>query len=110
MRSPPTRSSTSSRTPFSACGSVSSLCIRTDSSLEKGIAIYSSENRVLDSTPLSVEGVCQSRIGLIGNPSDGYFGQTISITLDNFATKVVLLKSDRLTIVPHPVYPAVFRR
>ena len=85
------------------------LCIRTDSSLEKGIAIYSSENRVLDSTPLSVEGVCQSRIGLIGNPSDGYFGQTISITLDNFATKVVLLKSDRLTIVPHPVYPAVFR-
>lgn len=86
------------------------LCIRTDSSLEKGISIYSNESRVLDSTPRSVEGVCQSRIGLIGNPSDGYFGQTISITLDNFATKVVLLQSDRLTIVPHPVYAAFVRR
>lgn len=41
-----------------------------------------------------------ARAGLIGNPSDGYFGKTISIIIRNFAARVVLYESPRLAIVP----------
>ena len=42
-----------------------------------------------------------ARAGLIGNPSDGYFGKTISITLKNFSARVTLYESPRLAILPH---------
>jgi glucuronokinase len=41
-----------------------------------------------------------ARAGLIGNPSDGYFGKTISIILGNFWARVLCYESPRLTIVP----------
>ena len=41
-----------------------------------------------------------ARAGLIGNPSDGYFGRTISLIVRNFAAEVTLYESPRLTIVP----------
>jgi glucuronokinase len=41
-----------------------------------------------------------ARAGLIGNPSDGYFGKTISFTIKNFSAKVTLYESPRLTIRP----------
>jgi glucuronokinase len=41
-----------------------------------------------------------ARAGLIGNPSDGYFGKTISIIVRNFACRVTLYESPRLAIVP----------
>jgi glucuronokinase len=41
-----------------------------------------------------------ARAGLIGNPSDGYFGKTISIIIRNFAAKVTLYESPRLAILP----------
>ena len=41
-----------------------------------------------------------ARAGLIGNPSDGYFGKTISFILKNFSAKVTLYESPRLTILP----------
>jgi glucuronokinase len=40
------------------------------------------------------------RVGLIGNPSDGYFGKTISFTFGNFSAKVVLYESPELEILP----------
>ncbi|MBW8014724.1 MAG: GHMP kinase [Planctomycetes bacterium] len=40
------------------------------------------------------------RVGLIGNPSDGYFGKTISFTFGNFAAEVVLFESPELEIDP----------
>lgn len=40
------------------------------------------------------------RIGLIGNPSDGYFGKTIAFTFDNFAVDVVLYESPEIRIEP----------
>ena len=79
------------------------LAVRSASSLIKGIRLYSDPHRDLSTNPTSVTGVCYSRIGLIGNPSDGYFGNTISISVDNYSTKVVLLKSDQLNIIPHPM-------
>jgi glucuronokinase len=41
-----------------------------------------------------------ARAGLIGNPSDGYFGKTISVILKNFAARVLCYESPRVTIVP----------
>lgn len=40
------------------------------------------------------------RIGLIGNPSDGYFGKTISMAFTNFRAEVVLYESPELEILP----------
>ena len=41
-----------------------------------------------------------ARAGLIGNPSDGYFGKTISFIVGNFSAKVTVYESPRLTILP----------
>jgi glucuronokinase len=40
------------------------------------------------------------RVGLIGNPSDGYFGKTISFVFSNFCAEVVLYESPELEILP----------
>lgn len=45
-----------------------------------------------------------ARIGLMGNPSDGFYGRTISSCIGNFCAKVTLAESQRLNIVPHPVF------
>ncbi len=41
-----------------------------------------------------------SRGGLIGNPSDGYFGKTIAFTFSNFCAEVTLYESPELEIIP----------
>jgi glucuronokinase len=52
-----------------------------------------------------------ARVGLIGNPSDGYFGKTIAVILKNFGSEVTLWQSPELEIVPgqedHPRYPSL---
>lgn len=40
------------------------------------------------------------RAGMIGNPSDGYFGKTISFAFSNFAAEVILYESPELEILP----------
>ncbi|MEJ2701728.1 MAG: hypothetical protein P8Z79_04735 [Sedimentisphaerales bacterium] len=40
------------------------------------------------------------RVGLIGNPSDGYFGKTISFVFGNFCAEVLLYESPELEILP----------
>jgi len=40
------------------------------------------------------------RAGLIGNPSDGYFGKTISFAFTNFRAEVVLYETPELEILP----------
>ena len=42
------------------------------------------------------------RAGLIGNPSDGYFGKTIAFIIRNFAAEVTCYESPRVVIVPGP--------
>jgi glucuronokinase len=49
------------------------------------------------------------RAGLVGNPSDGYFGRTISFTFDNFFAEVVLYPSKELELLPGPRDRTVFR-
>ena len=41
-----------------------------------------------------------ARAGLIGNPSDGYNGKTITIIVKNFCAQIVLHEWDRLEIIP----------
>jgi glucuronokinase len=47
-----------------------------------------------------------ARIGLMGNPSDGFFGKTISSCIRNFYAQVVLIESQRIKIVPHSIHDA----
>lgn len=46
-----------------------------------------------------IERTAYARAGLLGNPSDGYFGKTISVTLRNFWSRVVLYDWPELEIV-----------
>jgi glucuronokinase len=45
-----------------------------------------------------IETFAYARAGLLGNPSDGYFGKTISFILKNFRARVLLYPSARLEI------------
>lgn len=42
-----------------------------------------------------------ARAGLVGNPSDGYFGKTISFIVANFSAEVVLYETPELEILPN---------
>ncbi len=52
-----------------------------------------------------------ARAGLVGNPSDGYFGKTISFIIRNFEAEVVLYESPELEILPaardHSVFAGI---
>jgi len=45
-----------------------------------------------------------ARIGLMGNPSDMFYGKTISSCITNFHAKVTLTESQQLRIEPHRVF------
>ncbi len=42
-----------------------------------------------------------ARAGLVGNPSDGYFGKTISFIIRNFSARIELTESDKIELVPN---------
>ena len=47
-----------------------------------------------------IETRAYGRAGLLGNPSDGYFGKTIAFSLRNFRARVLLYPSARVEIRP----------
>lgn len=47
-----------------------------------------------------IETFAYARAGLLGNPSDGYFGKTISLLVKNFRARVLVYPSARLEITP----------
>lgn len=49
-----------------------------------------------------------ARAGLLGNPSDGYYGKTLSFAMSNFRARVLLYPSGRLEIKPSKVDMPVF--
>lgn len=49
-----------------------------------------------------------ARAGLVGNPSDGYFGKTISFIIRNFEAEVVLYETPELRIEPNERDHSVF--
>lgn len=48
----------------------------------------------------SVTGTAYARAGLLGNPSDGYNGRTISLIVKNYSASVQLTESQKLTLIP----------
>lgn len=49
-----------------------------------------------------------ARAGLLGNPSDGYFGKTMAFAMSNFRARVLLYPSGRLEIKPSKADLPVF--
>ena len=45
-----------------------------------------------------------ARIGIMGNPSDGFYGRTIAGSIKNFYAEVTLTESATLCIQPHPTF------
>ncbi len=56
-----------------------------------------------------IESRAYARAGLLGNPSDGYFGQTISIIVKNFGAHISLYQSPELHIEPEAQDSNTFR-
>ncbi|XP_052196657.1 glucuronokinase 1-like [Diospyros lotus] len=54
-----------------------------------------------------IEHKVHARVGLLGNPSDVYYGRTISLSLGNFWASVRLHPSEHLLISPHPFHDLV---
>ena len=50
-----------------------------------------------------------ARAGLLGNPSDGYFGKTISLSIKNFGAHILLYQSPELVIEPQEADANAFR-
>ena len=50
-----------------------------------------------------------ARAGLLGNPSDGYFGKTISLSIKNFGAHILLYQSPELVIEPQEADINTFR-
>jgi glucuronokinase len=60
----------------------------------------------LSMTPLGPKVVTErthSRVGLMGNPSDGFGGKTIALLCSNFWAEVTIRESTRLRLIPHPL-------
>jgi glucuronokinase len=49
------------------------------------------------------------RAGLVGNPSDGYFGKTISFAFENFCAEAVLYQTPELEILPNDKDQSCFK-
>ncbi len=55
-----------------------------------------------------IETYAYARAGLLGNPSDGYFGKTIALTVRNFRARVLLYPSAGLEIKPGKADTPIF--
>jgi glucuronokinase len=51
---------------------------------------------------MRLETEVHARAGVLGNPSDGFFGKTISCLVGNFKARVTLEESASLRLQPHP--------
>ncbi len=49
---------------------------------------------------MAVEAQAYARAGVLGNPSDGYYGRIIAVAVGNFSARVTLEESERLVILP----------
>ncbi|KAM4566307.1 glucuronokinase with putative uridyl pyrophosphorylase isoform 4-T4 [Odontesthes bonariensis] len=67
----------------------------------KWLTHYSTKKQDNSAKPIT----CRSyaRVGLMGNPSDGFNGKTIAMTISNFWAEVTLVESQTLVLVPHPL-------
>ncbi len=56
-----------------------------------------------------IQNTAHARVGLMGNPSDGFFGKTLAFLIRDFSATVAVWESPSLTIIPHPAHdPTIF--
>src|SRR5258708_36358775 len=55
-----------------------------------------------------IETYAYARAGLLGNPSDGYYGKTLAYVVRNFRARVLLYPSARLELKPGKADMPVF--
>uniref|UniRef100_A0A8C9QRX5 Glucuronokinase with putative uridyl pyrophosphorylase n=1 Tax=Scleropages formosus TaxID=113540 RepID=A0A8C9QRX5_SCLFO len=67
----------------------------------KWLARYSAKQQGSAGKPISYRSY--ARVGLMGNPSDGFHGKTIAMTVSNFWAEVTLTESQSLVLLPHPL-------
>lgn len=56
--------------------------------------------------PNHVNMICPARAGLMGNPSDGFGGKTLSFVVNNFYAQVNIIANPTLAVelIPHPIF------
>jgi glucuronokinase len=54
-----------------------------------------------------IDTTAHARVGLVGNPSDMYFGRTIAAAITNFAARVTLWESPSIELKPHPINDSI---
>ena len=52
-------------------------------------------------SPATIRTEAFARAGLVGNPSDGYFGKTISFIIRNYSARIELSESKKIEIIPN---------
>jgi glucuronokinase len=62
------------------------------------------QRTLLASLPSTAQESCHARIGLMGNPSDGFHGKTLSFLIRNFSATVTVTATDdgRVEVLPNP--------
>ena len=50
----------------------------------------------------AIKSSCPARVGLLGNPSDGFRGKTLSFALGNYCAEVTLEEAVGIQIIPNP--------
>jgi glucuronokinase len=61
-------------------------------------ALLALSSSILTILPDKVEVSCNARVGLMGNPSDGFEGKTLSFLIDNFSAVVTITANDNGTV------------
>merc|ERR1719319_2239241 len=64
---------------------------------------YFVKQNSIDRKPLKLTKRAYARVGLMGNPSDGFHGKTIALSIRNFWGEVTILESSKLVLTPHPL-------
>ncbi|XP_072886112.1 glucuronokinase with putative uridyl pyrophosphorylase isoform X2 [Hemitrygon akajei] len=71
------------------------------SEYKKWLAHYSSKQH--GSTVKQITCRSYARVGIMGNPSDGFNGKTIAMTISNFWADVTIQESKKVVLIPHPL-------
>ncbi|XP_041030377.1 glucuronokinase with putative uridyl pyrophosphorylase isoform X6 [Carcharodon carcharias] len=71
------------------------------SEYKKWLARYSSKQH--GSAAKSITCRSYARVGIMGNPSDGFYGKTIAMTISNFWADVTICESKKVVLIPHPL-------
>ncbi|KAJ3590523.1 hypothetical protein NHX12_008473 [Muraenolepis orangiensis] len=67
----------------------------------KWLTHYSAKQQEKPAKPITRRSY--ARVGLMGNPSDGFNGKTIALGISNFWAEVTLVESQTLVLLPHPL-------